>query len=108
MKKQGESYDTPIPPRCARVAAGVGFGLHSQWVRAGAEEQRPGLPGAVPWGPFRFRPAPRERAIPPSSSTSHPCVVKGGAKHRVEEGGGHGHSRFTRHAEDDPAAEAEA
>ena len=28
-----------------------------------------------------------------------PCAVKGGAKHRNEERGGHGHSRFPRHAE---------
>jgi hypothetical protein len=81
--------------------------MNSQWVRAGAEEQRPGLPGAAPWGPSRFRPVPRESAIPPSSSTPHPCAVKGGARHLVEEGGGHGHSRFTGHSEWATAAEAE-
>jgi len=81
--------------------------MKSQRVRAGAKEQRPGLPGTVPWGPSRFRPVPRERAIPPASSTPHPCVVKGGARHLVEEGGGHGHSRFTGHSEWATAATAE-
>ena len=79
---------------------------YQRW-RAIAAEQGPRLLGAIPEGPSRFRPAPRERAIPPASSTPHPCVVKGGAKHLDEEGGGHGHSRFTGHSEDDPAAEAE-
>jgi hypothetical protein len=81
--------------------------LGSQRWRAIAEEQRPGLPGAFPEGPSRFRPVPRERAIPPASSTPHPRVVKGGARHLVEEGDGHGHSRFTGHTEDYPAAEVE-
>ena len=36
-------------------------------LRAGAEEQGPRLLGAVPWGPSRVRPVPRERAIPPAS-----------------------------------------
>ena len=74
----------------------------AQWVRAGAKEQRPGLPGVTP-------------GLSPASAPSRlllrrptPCVVKGGARHHVEEGGGHGHSRFTGHSEDDPAAEAEA
>ena len=89
------------------MSAGVGFGLHAQRVRAGAKGQGPRLLGPLPLGPARVRPVPRELAIPPSSSTPHPCVVKGGAKHLDEEGGGHGHSRFTGHSEDDPAAEAE-
>ena len=89
------------------MAAGVMFGLHPQRVRSVTEEQGPRLLGAVPWGPFPFRPAPRERAIPPTSSTPHPLAVKGGAKHLEEEGDGYGHSRFTGHSEDDPAAEAE-
>ena len=33
-----------------------------------------------PLGLLPFRPAPRERALPPASSTPHPLVVKGGAK----------------------------
>ena len=45
-----------------------------------------------PWGPFRFRPVPRERAIPPSFSTPHPRAVKGGAKHLDEERDGYGRS----------------
>jgi len=61
-----------------------------QWVRAGAEEQQPGLLGAFPVGPSRISPVPRESAIPPSSSTPHPLVVKGGAKH-LDEGGRYGH-----------------
>ena len=81
------------------MSAGVGFGLQAQWVRAGAEEQGPRLFGTFPEGPSRFRPAPRERAIPPASSTPHPLAVKGGAKHLDEEGGGYGHSRFTEHSE---------
>ena len=81
--------------------------LGSQRWRAIAAEQRPGLSGYRPVGPLPFRPAPRESAIPSSSSTPHPCVVKGGAKHHDEEGVGHVHSRFTGHSEDDPAAEAE-
>ena len=62
------------------MSAGVRFGLHAQRVRAGAEEQGPRLLGAFPEGPSRVRPAPRERAIPPTSSTPHPLAVKGGAK----------------------------
>src|ERR1041384_1123207 len=30
-----------------------------------------------PWGPFRFRPVPCERAIPPSSSTPPPRAGEG-------------------------------
>ena len=89
------------------MSAGVGFGMKPQWVRAGAEEQGPRLLGAFPEGPSRFRPVPRERAIPPTSSTPHPLAVKGGAKHLDEEGGGYGHSQFTGHIERYPAAEAE-
>jgi len=59
--------------------------------------------------------APPVSGLPPARAPSRlllrrptPCVVKGGARHHVEEGGGHGHSRFTGHSEDDPAADAEA
>ena len=52
-----------------------------QWKRAGAEEQRPGLLGTFPVGPFRVSPVSRESAISPPSSTPHPLVVKGGARY---------------------------
>mgnify|MGYP003376768735 CR=1 FL=1 len=43
----GEVFDTPAPPRCARVAAGLGQRLGPQWWRAIAGEQRSSLPGAL-------------------------------------------------------------
>ena len=80
----------------------LGLGMHPQWVRAGATEQRTGLPDATSGlSPAR---APSRLLL----RRPTPCVVKGGAKHLDEEGGGYGHLRFPGHAEDDPAAEAEA
>ena len=83
------------------MSAGVGFGLHSQWMRAGADEQEPGLPDVT-------------SGLTPANAPSRlllrrptPCAVKGGAKHLDEEGGGYGHSQFTGPLERYPAAEAE-
>ena len=73
------------------MTAGVRFGRHAQWVRAGAEEQGPRLLGPFPLGPSRVRPVPRERAIPPPSSTPHPLCCEGvGLTHLDEEGIEHG------------------
>ena len=59
------------------MTAGVRFGLHAQRVRAGAKEQGPRLLGPFPLGPSRVRSVPRERAIPPPSSTPHPLCCEG-------------------------------
>ena len=103
----GESHDTPIPHDAPACLPASDSELDSHRVRAGAEEQWPGLPGAFPWGPSSFRPVPANAPSRLLLRRPTPCAVKGGAKHLDEEGGGYGHSRFTGQCESSTAAEAE-
>lgn len=57
--KSGESCDTPVPPRCARVSAGAGG------VAGWPSEQQAGLPAALQARPLlKGRPAPQNCPCP--------------------------------------------
>ena len=64
--KSGESCDTPVPPRCARVSAGAGRGAGRP------SEHRLGLPAA-----FQARPLQK---VPSSSLRIVPALAWGGGR----------------------------